>query len=236
MDKLILSFEGTVLKTVAVLDDRITIGRKPDNDIQVDNLAVSSHHAVVTRNGSEVLLEDLNSTNGTIVNGQLVQKHVLKNFDVIELGKHKLKFVMENLSSQATMEKTMVMRRPVLPVAPGGGAAAATAAPAAQATPPAPPPAAPAPAALVREGALQVLTGPAAGRTLELVKPLVKVGSAGVQVSVISRRPNGYFITHVEGTGFPLVNGVPIDAHAKQLQDQDTIEIAGTKMSFFYKN
>lgn len=236
MDKLILSFDGTVLKTVAVGNDRITIGRKPDTDIQVDNLAVSSMHAAVTRDGEDVILEDLDSTNGTIVNGQIITRHILKNFDVIELGKHKLKFVREVVST-APMEKTMVMRRPLVPTAPGTPAAAQPAPVTALQSTPAPAPVAPPAAATpVKEGALQVLTGPATGRTLELTKPLTKVGSAGVQVSVISRRPNGYFITHVEGTGFPLVNGTPIGAHAQQLHDQDTIEIAGTKMSFFYKN
>lgn len=245
MSKLILSFEGTVLKTVAVGKDRITIGRKPENDIQVDNLAVSGLHAAVTMEGEDVVLEDLHSTNGTIVNGQLIQKHVLKNFDVIELGKHKLKYVVENQAAQANMEKTMVIRRPLTPPPPGatGAHAAISPAPAPAAAMPAPVPSAAAtpapapatPAALAREAALQVLSGPAAGRVLELTKPLTKVGRPGVQMSVIARRPNGYFITHVEGTGFPLVNGKAIGAHAEQLNDQDTLEIAGTKMSFFYK-
>ena len=241
MDKLILSFDGVVLKAVAVGTDRITIGRKPDNDIQVDNLAVSSLHAVVTREGDDIVIEDQHSTNGTIINGQLVTRAVLKNFDVIELGKHKLKFVREVMPT-GDMEKTMVMRRPLVPPAPPAPSAptaqsAPTAAHAANpvAAPAAPAPVAP-PAATLREAALQVLTGPASGRTLELTKNLTKVGSAGVQVSVIARRPTGYFITHVEGTGFPLVNGSPIGPHAVQLQDQDTIEIAGTKMSFFYKS
>ena len=239
MSKLILSFEGTVLKTVAVGKDRITIGRKPENDIQVDNLAVSGLHAAVTMEGEDVVLEDLHSTIGTIVKGQLIQKHVLKNFDVIELGKHKLKYVVENQAAQANMEKTMVIRRPLTPVPPGStGAHTAMSPPPAPAAPAAAPASAapPAtPAALAREAALQVLSGPAAGRVLELTKPLTKVGRPGVQMSVIARRPNGYFITHVEGTGFPLVNGKAIGAHAEQLNDQDTLEIAGTKMSFFYK-
>jgi pSer/pThr/pTyr-binding forkhead associated (FHA) protein len=247
MQKLILSFEGTVLKSVAVGTDRITIGRKPENDIQVDNLAVSGFHAAVERVGEDVILEDLHSTNGTIVNGQLIQKHVLKNFDIVELGKHKLKYVVEAASS-GNMDKTMVIRRPMVPdphAAHAHGAHASTAshppAPAQAAAParaptPAPAPAAPAAAAPApREAAIQVLSGPAAGRVLELTKNLTTIGRPGLQVSVITRRPNGYFITHVEGTGFPLLNGAPLGAQAQQLKEQDTIEIAGTKMSFFYK-
>ena len=246
MSKLILSFEGTVLATVVVNKDRITIGRKPENDIQVDNLAVSGHHAAVLRVGHDVVLEDLNSTNGTLVNGQLVQKHVLKNFDVIELGKHKLKYVAEPQASAAGMEKTMVMRRPVLPQAPPPAApaaahpatptpahAAAPAQPAASSPAPAPAPAVP--ATPQRTAALQVLSGTAAGRVLELTKNLTKLGSAG-QVAVITRRPTGFFLTHVEGPHFPTVNGHSIGAQAHELQDQDTIDLVGTKMSFFLKD
>jgi pSer/pThr/pTyr-binding forkhead associated (FHA) protein len=248
MSKLILSFEGTVLQTVAVGRDRITIGRKPENDIQVDNLAVSGLHAAVTMEGDDVVLEDLHSTNGTIVNGQLIQKHVLHNFDVIELGKHKLKYVVESAAAHAQAEKTMVMRRPLMPQAPAPAAAHAPAAPPAppapRAAPPAPPPytpaaaPAPAPAAAAehqRDAALQILSGPAAGRLLELTKAATKVGRPGVEMSVIARRPNGYFITHLEGTGSPQLNGKAIGDHTEQLHDQDTLEIAGTKMSFFYK-
>ncbi len=244
MHKLILSFEGTVLKSVAVGTDRLTIGRKPENDIQVDNLAVSGLHAAVERVGEDVILEDLHSTNGTMVNGQLIQKHVLKNFDVIELGKHKLKYVVES-SSSANMDKTMVIRRPLVPdphAAHAHGAHASTAshahAPAQAAAlvrAPTPAPAPAAAAAAPREAAIQVLSGPAAGRVLDLTKNLTTIGRPGLQVSVITRRPNGYFITHVEGTGFPLLNGAPLGAQAQQLKEQDTIEIAGTKMSFFYK-
>jgi pSer/pThr/pTyr-binding forkhead associated (FHA) protein len=250
MSKLILSFEGTVLATVVVNKDRITIGRKPENDIQVDNLAVSGHHAAVVRVGNDLVLEDLNSTNGTIVNGQLAQKHVLQNFDVIELGKHKLKYVVDAQINQAGMEKTMVMRRPVLPSAtdmrsagsanPGAAAAATPATNSGSTLPgagsaPATPCTPVIPATPLRTAALQVLTGSATGRVLDLTKNLTKLGSSG-QVAVITRRPTGYFLTHVEGAHFPVVNGQSIGAQAHELQDKDTIDLVGTKMSFFFKD
>lgn len=236
MSKLILSFEGTVLTSVTIGKNRITIGRKPENDIQVDNLAVSGFHAVVSREGNDVVLEDLNSTNGTVVNGQTIQKYVLKNFDVVELGKHKLKYLAETIVAQPGMDKTVVMRRPV-PLAAHDTAPPVSPPAASAVSPPARPPVAPpASAAALPEAALQVISGAASGRILELIKNLTKVGRAGVQVAVITRRPNGYFLTHVEGVGFPLVNGVSVGAQATQLNDQDTVEIAGTKMSFFYKN
>src|SRR3982075_466148 len=93
MAKLILSMDGLVLKEIALTKERTTIGRKPHNDIQIDNLAVSGEHAVIVTILQDSFLEDLGSTNGTLVNGQQVKKHFLQNNDVIELGKYKLKFI-----------------------------------------------------------------------------------------------------------------------------------------------
>lgn len=236
MSKLILSFDGTVLSSVVVGENRITIGRKPENDIQVDNLAVSGFHAAVTREGNDVVLEDLNSTNGTVVNGRVIQKCVLKNFDVVELGKHKLKYLAETIVAQPGMDKNVVMRRPVPLAAHDTSHTSRPSHPSRASHPVSSPVTQPAPAAVLSEAALQVISGAASGRILELIKNLTKVGRAGIQVAVITRRPNGYFLTHVEGVDFPLLNGVSVGAQATQLHDQDTIEIAGTKMSFFYKN
>jgi pSer/pThr/pTyr-binding forkhead associated (FHA) protein len=247
MAKLILSFEGTMLKTVDVNKDRITIGRRPDNDIQVDNLAVSGQHAVITTVVNDSVIEDMKSTNGTIVNDQIVEKHLLKNGDVIEIGKHLIKYVVETTTATPYQDfaKTMVIRRPDHAQAPaahhGDHAVPLTQptliqphAPAPTATAPAA--AAPAaPAASGREAGLQILSGGSTGRVLDLNKSLTTIGKAGVQVAVFTRRPVGFFITHVEGNSYPLVNGEPLGAQARQLNDQDTIEIAGTKMSFFYK-
>jgi predicted component of type VI protein secretion system len=250
MAKLILSFEGTALKTVELNKERTTIGRRPDNDIQVDNLAVSGLHAAVTTVLNDSVIEDLNSTNGTLVNGELSQKHLLKHGDVIEIGKHSIKYVVDQTTAAPYQDfaKTMVIKRPdaasQAPHAAHGEHAAPltptyTAAPAPVHAPvPAPAPiqaqATPA-AAPQRDAALQILSGAAAGRVLDLNKSLTTIGKAGVQVAVFTRRPVGFFVTHVEGDAFPLINGEPLGTQARQLNDQDTIEIAGTKMSFFYK-
>ena len=82
---------------------------------------------------------------------------------------------------------------------------------------------------------VQILTGPSAGRELDLVKNLTTLGKPGLQVAVITRRPQGYFITHVEGAKFPIINGKMIDAQAQPLHDHDVIELAGVKMEFFIK-
>jgi hypothetical protein len=103
----------------------------------------------------------------------------------------------------------------------------------------APPPQAAAPAAAPAaaqvSGAIQILTGANAGKELELTKNLTTLGKPGVQVAVITRRPHGYFITHVEGANFPVVNGATLDAHPRELKDHDVIELAGVKMEFFVK-
>ena len=246
MAKLILSMDGLVLKEFTLSKERTTIGRKAHNDIQIDNLAVSGEHAVVVTILSDSFLEDLGSTNGTLVNGQTVKKHFLQNNDVIELGKYKLKFVSDGpvQTKAADFEKTMILRPGALrpqapaPAAPGAVKPAAapvgsaTASPAAAA---APPRAVPPPATPQRTGVLQLLSGANAGRQLDLTKPLTTLGKPGVQVAVITRRPQGFFITHVEGANFPVVNGKALDAQAHPLGDHDVIEIAGVKMEFFFK-
>jgi pSer/pThr/pTyr-binding forkhead associated (FHA) protein len=278
MAKLILSMDGLVLKEIPLTKERTTIGRKPHNDIQIDNLAVSGEHAVIVTILNDSFLEDLGSTNGTVVNGNAIKKHFLQNNDVVELGKYKLKFIGEAApaagAEKADFEKTMVLRPAAMKAAAaasaGGGAQAAVAArqaavqaagAAAQATgvadkdaAKAPAAAAPAPAAAAAPaataaapaapaakpggqplGAIQLLSGANAGKELELTKPLTTLGKPGVQVAVLTRRPTGYFITHVEGANRPEVNGQQIGAAPHALKDHDVIELAGIKMEFFLK-
>jgi pSer/pThr/pTyr-binding forkhead associated (FHA) protein len=255
MAKLILSMDGLVLKEINLAKERTTIGRKPHNDIQIDNLAVSGEHAVIVTILQDSFLEDLGSTNGTVVNGQSVKKHFLQNSDIIELGKYKLKYVNEapaGVAKAADFEKTMVLRPGAArPAAAAPAQASAASAPAAAPASPAaktptdavvsqsmtsPPVSAPRPATPAQKAAaLQLLSGANAGKELDLTKPLTTLGKPGVQVAVITRRPQGFFITHVEGASFPVVNGKPLDAQAHALNDHDVIELAGVKMEFFLK-
>ena len=256
MAKLILSLDGQVIKEHDVNKERMTIGRKPHNDIQIDNLAVSGEHAMIMTILNDSFLEDLGSTNGTMVNGQPVKKHFLQSEDVVEIGKYKLKYVNDQAGkmTQQEFEKTMVLRAPAggsAPPKPSSGTDTHTNlkpidtqsnAPTAT-VPGAPARVAPeqqqAPAATAQtgaEGAIQILSGPNAGRELPLSKPLTTVGKPGVQVAVIAKRPQGFFLTHVEGANFPVVNGKPLSTQAHQLQDHDIIELAGVKMEFFLKS
>ncbi len=243
MAKMILSMDGLVLKEIPLDKERLTLGRKPHNDIQIDNLAISGEHAVIVTILNDSFLEDLNSTNGTLVNGQPVKKHFLKNNDVVELGKYKLKYINDSPAvGGADFERTMVLRpgavKP-LPAAetpapkPVGGLDTQAGIP--RAPTPAPEAPAVAPAATQPPAFIQLLNGANMGKELELAKTLTTLGKPGVQVAVIAKRPHGYFITHVEGAQFPVVSGKTLDAQAHQLEDHDVIEIAGIKMEFFFK-
>ncbi len=234
MAKLVLSMNGAIQGEFELDQERLTIGRKPENDIQIDNLAVSGKHSMIITILDDSFLEDLGSTNGTYVNGKLVKKHALKDGDVIAIGKHELKYINENASDDDDeFEKTMIIK-------PGSASAAVAAAQAAEkagaaATPPPTPQSASAPAASggMPLGRLTVLNGPIAGKELELTKALITLGKPGTQVAVISRRPQGYFLTHIESSGgFPVVNGTEVGAKAYQLKDGDLIELASIKMEF----
>jgi pSer/pThr/pTyr-binding forkhead associated (FHA) protein len=108
MPKMIVSIDGVVIKEVQLTKDRTTLGRRPYNDIVIDNLAVSGEHAVIQLAGNDVNLEDLNSTNGTYINGKAVKKQQLTNNDTIEIGKYKIKYV--NEQQEAGFERTMVIK------------------------------------------------------------------------------------------------------------------------------
>jgi pSer/pThr/pTyr-binding forkhead associated (FHA) protein len=214
---MIVSIDGVVIKEVQLSKDRTTLGRRPYNDIVIDNLAVSGEHAVLLMNGNEVFLEDLNSTNGTYVNGKAVKKQLLQNTDTVEIGKYKIKYV--NEAAGANFEKTMIIKPGAIP------APAAPAAPVAQAAH-----AGTAEAPL--HASIKVLSGAAAGREVALVKVVTTIGKPGVAVAAITKRPHGFVVAHVEGTNRPSVNGTIIGAEPVSLRHGDLLELAGTQMQF----
>lgn len=220
MSKMIVSIDGVVIKEVLLTKDRTTLGRRPYNDIVIDNLAVSGEHAAVLMTGGAVYLEDLNSTNGTYVNGKAVTKQLLQNGDAIEVGKYKIKFVADVAADG--FEKTMLFK------AGAGGLAPPAPTPA----PIASPPVAGHAAGEGLHAAIRVLSGAAAGREVPLTKVVTTVGKPGVAVAAITRRPRGFVVHHVEGAGNPALNGVPIGADPVELKSGDLIELAGTQMQF----
>jgi len=224
MGKLVVSLDGVVIKEVQITKDKTTLGRRPYNDIVIDNLAVSGEHAVLQMVGADVFIEDLNSTNGTYINGKAVKKQLLTHNDTVEIGKYKIKYLVEE---GGDYEKTMIMKPGAQPAQPpsvhgyaptgtggfgpsGFGNVGSSSVPA----------------------SIRVLNGAAAGREVNLTKVVTTVGKPGVQVASITKRPGGYVFAHVEGAARPTVNGHPLTGETVQLKNGDVIELAGTQMQF----
>jgi len=232
MARLVLSLDGQVLAEYNMSKERYTVGRLPDNDVRIDNPAVSGHHSLIINILNDSFLEDLNSTNGTYVNGKLIKKHALQNGDLITIGHHQLRFVDQQVDDvdQDEFEKTMVInprsqdraaldqvKQAVNDASGGNGAASLR--------------------GTLPTAKLQVLTGQFAGRELNLVKALTTLGQTGGHVIAVTRRPDGYYVVRVSGPDggdqTPQVNGRDVGAKAQLLEDSDVIELAGVKMGFF---
>ena len=223
MPKLIVSLDGVVIKEVQLTKDRTSLGRRPYNDIVIDNLAVSGEHAVFQMSGNEVYLEDLNSTNGTYVNGKAVKKQLLQNTDTVEIGKYRIKYL--NEAASAGFEKTMLIKAGSAGLVPPAAAVplASSGAPASSGS---------ASGEALHTAAIKVLSGAAAGREVALVKVVTTIGKPGVAVAAITRRPQGFVLAHVEGVDRPSLNGVPIGEEPVALKHGDVLELASTKMQF----
>ncbi len=247
MAKLIVSLEGSFLREFPLHKERISIGRRPTNDLQIDNLAMSGVHATILTIGKDSFLEDLGSTNGTMVNGKSIKKHLLHHLDVIEFGKYHVKYINEALASEGVMESYQDGFEKTIMIRPSANRSVSQPNPA-----PTPlldsiiEPSTITPTTTEIKpildvsasvtgptGRLQVINGSSRGRELLLNKALTTLGKPGVQVAVITRRPQGYFVTHVEGKTQPIVNSHSIGMQAHQLYDHDIIELAGVKMEFF---
>ncbi|MGD9340946.1 MAG: FHA domain-containing protein [Chromatiales bacterium] len=241
MARLMLSLDGQVLAEYNMTKERYTVGRLPDNDVRIDNAAVSGHHALIINILNDSFLEDLNSTNGTYVNGKLIKKHALQHGDVITIGHHQLRFVdqEEADADPDEFEKTMVIHPSSASAEKMNRAAQAVQHAVSGSGEAGPETAAPAPSpATPKMAKLQVLSGAFAGKELELTKALTTLGRPGVQVAGVTRRAEGYYIVHVdslEDGNYPVVNGKRIGPRAQKLEDNDVIELAGVKMGFFLK-
>lgn len=208
MGKLVVSLDNVVIKEFQITKDRTTLGRRPYNDIVIDNLAVSGEHAVLLAVGDDVFIEDLNSTNGTYINGKAIKKQLLAHNDTVEIGKYRIKFLTEEVPDY---EKTMVLGRAAMH--PAG-------------------PISVPPSVAMLPASIKVLNGGAAGREVLLTKVVTTVGKPGMQVASISKRPTGYVLAHVEGTVRPSINGAVLGEDVAPLKNGDVIDLAGTQMQF----
>ena len=215
MPRMIVSIDSVVIKEVKLTKERTTLGRRPYNDIVIDNLAVSGEHAVIHMADDGVEIEDVGSTNGTYVNAKAVTRQELRNGDIIEVGKYKIRFLQE--AEGENFEKTMLVKPGMVSpsmVAPRAAAAA---------TPQ---------AAVPLSAVIRVMSGAAAGREVALLKVVTTIGKPGVAVASITRRHHGFVLAHVEGPEMPALNGGAIGSEPVTLKNGDHLELAGTTMQF----
>ena len=215
MPRMIVSIDSVVIKEVKLTKERTTLGRRPYNDIVIDNLAVSGEHAVIHMTDDGVEIEDVGSTNGTYVNAKAVTRQELRNGDIVEVGKYKIRFLQE--AEGENFEKTMLVKPGMVSpsmVAPRAAAAA---------TPQ---------AAVPLSAVIRVMSGAAAGREVALLKVVTTIGKPGVAVASITKRHQGHVLAHVEGPDRPLLNGIPMGEAPVPLKHGDCITLAGTEMQF----
>jgi len=238
MPKISLKFSEQVLKEIPLDKPRLTIGRKPDNDLVIDNPAVSGHHALIFSEGGVFFIEDLGSTNGTFVNDAKIQKEKLKNSDRVAVGAHVLIYQdeiapastppMEIESDKTILPDTAKQIEPVKAV-PGTAKTAAAEGKKAE-----------------KVGRLTVVSGETDRKDYELTGRLTVIGAedtatvklagwfAPKNAALISRRGSAYFVSVPEGAKKITVNEEAVQGQ-KQLHDADTIIIAGVHFQFFLK-
>ena len=255
MARLILSLGGQVMAEFNMTKERYTIGRLPDNDVRIDNPAVSGHHSLIINILNDSFLEDLSSTNGTYVNGKLIKKHALQHGNVVTIGHHQLRYVepvaeeeeqddefartmiidsSQEAVQQAAMESAAQVNTGVRSETETAAAVSTgdttTASSIANKVP-----RSSSAYRQVQNAKIQVLNGKFAGREVDLNKALTTLGSPGAQVIAITKRSEGYHIVLVENKkdSPPDVNGTPLGSQAVRLVDNDVIELIGIKMGFF---
>jgi hypothetical protein len=237
MAKLVLSLNGTVIGNYFLEKERFSIGRKPSCDIQINDQGVSKEHVIILTVGNDHILEDLGSTNGTQVNGQDVNRQILQNGDVVEVGRYRVKYVSLKAMPDMDFDKTLLIpafdRTKLRQEAPDKNTSDKVAAADTESIPTA--------VANSRNvktifplGAVHGISGELAGQEIELVRPITALGKLG-NSAIISRRPVGYYLTHVAGKKYPVVNGKSIGTAAFPLDNLDQLEVGMDKLQFYLK-
>lgn len=230
MAKLVMILNGAMVGNHFIDKERITIGRRSGNDIHLDNPGVSKEHAAIQTVGNDHIFEDLGSTNGSTLNGSRISRHILQNGDVIDIGAYQIKYANIKANPEMDFDRTMMIRSVdreigAVPQSTAGEAGSYASASTARSS--------------LRTGfplgEVRGIKGGYAGQAIELERPLKTFGTTGEQVAVITRRPPGYFITHVEGNKTARVNGQAIGSEPHTLQDGDVIEVGQEKFEFFLK-
>ena len=219
MATIILAKDGIALQELSLLKTRITIGRTTYNDIVIDAPGISAEHAVIITTLTESTFEDLGSTNGSRVNGQPVKRHVLQGRDVIELATHTIQYSANESIYELVAGPVFAGAARANHDAGHGNYVSTQGGSAFDASPSSP-------------AIIKVLSGEGKDKEIPLTKILTTIGRPGVQVAAITIALNGYSITHVEGTSYPLVNGVAIGLNMQALKSGDVIDLSGAEMMF----
>ena len=203
MPQLVLSIEGVEIRRVNLIHNRTTLGRKPHNDIVLADPVVSGEHCAFILEGlADVHVEDLHSTNGTYLNGQMVQRQKLNDRDVLTVGRIHIEY--RSASAPGEFGATTSM-----PLDASGALGPA-----------------------LRNASLRVLSGSSAGLEMPVVKAVTTFGKPGIAIVAISHRRTGFFVAVTEGGDGPLLNGRPIGVDPVPLGDGDELELAGTRLRF----
>src|SRR5579884_2537399 len=233
MPKFLLQYEGAVIKEIPITKGDITVGRKPDNDIVIDNPTVSGHHCKITMANDTFFVEDLNSSNGVFLNAKKIMKSGLKHNDVIGIAKHALKFIDERVAeaTTATMVAAPVAPDATMMISPQKQQEIAAAASIAAQKKPA--------VVRVTKGVVDQpeyelkASSTYIGKS-ERVQIKIKgtgiFGSAPENAAMIANRAEGYFLVPIK-EGYAKLNGRPLNAK-EQLKDGDVIEVGGTTLLF----
>jgi pSer/pThr/pTyr-binding forkhead associated (FHA) protein len=216
LSKLTLSFKGNILRVYPVLTGSMLVGGDPACTIHIDSLALAPKHARIDTNADTSVLVDLDTENGTFVNNQQIKKHILTDGDVIRVGKHLLTYKFESLSETSTDSTQQLEIN-------DSSLRAAIEEPAQE----------PDIQEGNRRGWLQIMSGQSLGKTLSLNRAMTNLGKPGVATAIITRRNDGYFLSHLEGEKTPLVGDTRIGSHSVKLKDGEIIQIGNIRMQFF---
>ncbi|MBU0593916.1 MAG: FHA domain-containing protein [Gammaproteobacteria bacterium] len=244
MSKLVLQGERGPAKEFALDHERVTIGRKANSDIHLDDSAVSGNHAVIITLGSDSFLEDLESTNGTKVNQSSIHKYVLQDGDEIRIAHFTFTFVSEALEASAPGKTISATPRTEIATTPHAVALdGVTTMPGLSKLNSITNLGVPTQSDIfgsnednqsssLAHGILKITTGLGAGQTLELSRPVTTLGKPGIQVAAITLRDGQYYLGLVEGSDLPLINKNEIKTLPCKLQSGDVIGIAGVELEF----
>lgn len=238
MAKLIIFRDGVFLGDFSLNKKRVSVGRLASCDIQIDSLAVSNEHLIITQLFGKYTVADMGSTNGTIVNGNPIEKAILQANDVIEVGNYRLKFVeQDDHASYAGFEQTVLVQKE-----PAKSSATKKQTPSTKEESIAKSSAIVLDPNIVAsymahkvKASLTVISGTNQGRVLQINKPRIPIGWPGVQVADVITNHQGIFIKHSEGLNYPMVNGRNIGSQYFLLNDADEFELAGVKMAITIK-